>query len=171
MKVAWLSILALAAASEAFADSAAVELNLPWDAVEIRLGKVQEELRPKVDEECLERSKTLGPFDDLGVNCRVWVKTGLWAVSISFERQGMPSADERQTETFSFDPAVFGYRAGSKAWKGFEKRLEFQVDLVWVNEVHAAPVVWEQQDSEPSWQGPSREIPWQRLQVTLRLKD
>ncbi len=173
MKTVWVLVLGLVlkTSSLAWAGQHVLETTLPADAVNLKLGSVREELRPVMDEECLELSKTLGPFDELGTNCRVWLKTGLWTVSISYEREGFPSAHERFIEAAAFDPASLGYVAGSKAWKGLEKRLELQVAPAWVNEVHEAPVTWGQCDSEPSQQGPASEVPWQRLRVSVQLKD
>jgi hypothetical protein len=173
MKAVWVLVLGLAlkTAPVAWAGQPIAEVTLPADAVNLKLGAVREELRPLVDEECVERSKTLGPFDDLGTNCRVWVKTGLWTVSISYEREGFPSTHERFTEAASLDPESLGLRAGSKAWKGLEKRLELHAALAWFSEIHEGRVIWAQSDAEPSQQGPAVEARWQRLRVSVQLKD
>ncbi len=173
MKAVWVLVLGLAlkTSSLAWAGQPIAEVTLPADAVNLKLGSVREELRLTLDEECLELSKTLGPFDELGTNCRVWVKTGLWTVSISYEREGFPSTHERFTEAASLDPASLGLRAGSKAWKGLEKRLELQAGLASVSEVHEGRVIWAQSDAEPSQQGPAVDVRWQRLRVSVQLKD
>ena len=171
MKAIYPWILALGFSSLAWADQPSLEMLLPADAVNLKLGAVREELRPVVDEECVELSKTLGPFDELGTNCRVWIKTGLWTVSVSYERAGFPGAQDRVSETISFDPMVLGYRAGTRAWKGLEKRLELHSAVAWVKEVHPGPAVVGQSDAEPSQHGPAEEVAWQRLQVFLQLKN
>ena len=173
MKSLWVLVLGLAlkTSSLAWAVQPIAEATLPADAVHLKLGSVREEIQPALDEECVERSKTLGPFDDLGTNCRVWVKTGLWTVSISYEREGFPGTHERLTEAASFEPASLGFLPGSRAWKGLEKRLELQAALAWVNEVHEAPVIWSQSDAEPSQQGPAVKARWQHLRVSVQLKN
>ncbi len=173
MKSLWVLVLGLAlkTSSVAWAVQPIAEATLPADAVNLKLGSVREDLRPALDEACVERSKTQGPFDDLGTNCRVWVKTGLWTVSISYEREGFPSTHERFTEAASLDPESLGLRAGSKAWKGLEKRLELHAALAWFSEIHEGRVIWAQSDAEPSQQGPAVEARWQRLRVSVQLKD
>ncbi len=171
MKAIYPWVLALGFSSLAWADQPGLEMRLPADAVNLKVEGVREELRPVVDEECVELSKTLGPFDELGTNCRVWIKTGLWTVSVSYEREGFPEAQYRYSETLPFDPVAFGYTARSRAWKGLEKRLELHSAVAWVKEVHPAPVVVGQSDAEPSRQGPAEEVSWQRLRVMLQLKN
>ncbi len=171
MKPMYVWGLALGFSSLAWAEQPGLEMSLPADAVNLKLGAVREELRPVVDEECVELSKTLGPLDELGTNCRVWVKTGLWTVSVSYEREGFPEAQHRYSETMSFDPVAFGYTVRSRAWKGLEKRLEVHSAEAWVTEVHPAPAIVGQSDAEPSRQGPAEGVSWQRLRVLLQLKN